>query len=377
VKILVLNYEYPPVGGGGGRACADLCRELVSRGHEIRVITSHAVGLPYEEEIDGYLVIRTPTGRKDYSIASFVSMTRFVLSGFLPGRRQIRNWKPDVLHVHFAVPTGVLGWLLSNLTDVPYVLTAHLGDVPGGVPSKTERWFRYLLPFTPPIWKKASTVIAVSRFTKSLAHKHYDVPIEVIPNGTRLIHKENDPSDVIIHDPPVVAFAGRFQPQKNLSVLVDSLANLRDLKWRCWLIGDGPQRQYLEDLIERRDLRERFQVTGWIDSDEVLDLLGESDILAMPSLSEGLPVVGIHALAQGTAIVANEAGGLVDLVEDGVNGRLCRIGDEVCFQDGLRWCLENGDRLRRLKQASRTIAERFDIARIAVRYESVFQEASN
>jgi glycosyltransferase involved in cell wall biosynthesis len=377
VKILVLNYEYPPVGGGGGRACADLCRELVARGNEIRVITSHAVGLPFEEEIDGYRVTRMPTGRVDYSIASFVSMARFILSGFFPGLRAIRKWKPDILHVHFAVPTGVLGWVLSKLSGVPYVLTAHLGDVPGGVPSKTERWFRYLRPFTPPIWKRASAVIAVSRYTKTLAQENYEVSIRVIPNGTRIALKEDDPSRVTLQDPPTVVFAGRFQPQKNLTVLVDSLAQLQELDWRCLLIGDGPQRQTLEELIEKWSLGKRIQITGWIDSDEVWDLLGEGDILAMPSLSEGLPVVGIHALAQGTAIVAYEAGGLIDLVEDGVNGRICQIGDQECFRDGLRWCLEDGDRLRALKQASRKIAEQFDIARIAQQYERVFHEASN
>ena len=66
-----------------------------------------------------------------------------------------REWKPDLIHVHFAVPAGALAWILRRLTGIPYVLTAHLGDVPGGVPEKTGRWFRWIYPFTPPIWKKS------------------------------------------------------------------------------------------------------------------------------------------------------------------------------------------------------------------------------
>ena len=374
MKILVLNYEYPPVGGGGGRACADLCSELVSRGHEIRVLTSHAIDLPEEENLDGYRVIRVPTGRKDYSIASLTSMARFILGGFLPGLKELRNWQPDILHVHFAVPTGVLGWVLSITSGTPYVLTAHLGDVPGGVPSKTKRWFRVVRPFTPPIWNRASAVVAVSQYTKSLAQKQYDVPIEVIPNGTKIPARTRDDIEIDIQDPPVIIFAGRFQPQKNLPVLIQSLSELRDLDWRCKLVGDGPQRQVLEEMIEKDNLGERVQMTGWIESEEVWEQLGKSDILAMPSLSEGLPVVGIHALAQGTAIVANQAGGLVDLVDDGVNGRLCTIGDEECFINGLRWCLEDKVRLRALKQASRKLAEEFDIEQITERYENIFHE---
>lgn len=376
MKILVLNYEYPPVGGGGGRACADLCSELVSRGHEIRVLTSHAHGLPKEEEIHGYRVIRVPTGRRDYSLASLPSMARFILGGFLPGLRELRSWQPDALHVHFAVPTGVLGWALSIGTGVPYVLTAHLGDVPGGAPLKTERWFRIVRPFTPPIWNRASAVVSVSQYTKTLAQKHYDVPIEVIPNGTRIQSRSRDGAKIEIHDPPVIIFAGRFQPQKNLPVLIRALEELKDLEWRCMLVGDGPQRQELEEMIERNTLVERIQMTGWIESEEVWNLLGKSDILAMPSLTEGLPVVGIHALAQGTAIVANQAGGLVDLVEDGLNGRLCPIGDEGCFIEGLRWCLEDSARLKALKQASWKLAENFDIVQIAERYENIFREVA-
>jgi glycosyltransferase involved in cell wall biosynthesis len=218
-------------------------------------------------------------------------------------------------------------------------------------------------------------VVAVSEYTKNLAQEHYKVHIEVIPNGVRLSHLSEDPSDGDIQGPPMIVFAGRFQPQKNLSFLIDTLAKLEKLDWSCRLIGDGPQRTVIEEQIKKYGLGDRIQITGWISSDEVWEMLGESDVLAMPSLSEGLPVVGVHALAQGTAIVANKAGGLIDLVEEGVNGRLCSIGDSDCFEDGLRWCLEDRTRLRELKKSSRKLADRFNIERIAENYERVFLEA--
>ena len=67
--------------------------------------------------------------------------------------------------------------------EVPYVLTAHLGDIPGASPEKTKKWFQYIQPFTPPIWKNAARVIAVSEFSRTMALKSYNVPIDVIPNG--------------------------------------------------------------------------------------------------------------------------------------------------------------------------------------------------
>lgn len=374
MKILVLNYEFPPVGGGGGRASADLCRALVGRGHEIRVITSYAPGLPKVEEKQGYIVLRTPSGRKDPSVATFVSMLGYILGGVLPALREIRTWKPAILHVHFAVPTGVLAWVLSTVTGKPYVLTAHLGDVPGGVPEKTDRWFRWIRWVTPPIWKRAAFRVAVSGSTRDLALQHYAPPITVIPNGVFLPGGE-DRNAVEVGNPPRIIFAGRFQPQKNLIFLIEALSAVRDVAWECVLLGDGPDRERIEAAISSHALGERITLKGWVSSDEVWDRLGRSDVLAMPSLTEGLPVVGIQALAQGVAIVGTQAGGLMEVIRDRENGRLCPIGDAQCFQKSLRWCLEDRDRLSNLKRSSLDLAQRFDIRAIAAEYESLFEAA--
>jgi glycosyltransferase involved in cell wall biosynthesis len=369
-----MNYEFPPVGGGGGRACADLCQALVTRGHEIKVLTSHAKGLPKQESLDGVWVKRVLTGRRSYARASLGSMVAFIVAGFFPGLSILKRWKPDLIHVHFAVPTGVLANVLSKLSHTPYVLTAHLGDVPGGVPEKTDRWFRFVYPFTPRIWKEATALVAVSDYTRELALRHYDVEISVVPNGVKLPEDHRKSEQLQISDPPELIFAGRFQPQKNLLFLVEALGKLRHLPWRCTLIGDGPQRTAIEAKIIQESLTDRVHLPGWIHTDEVWQALSESDLLVMPSLSEGLPVVGVHALAHGLAIVANRAGGLSDLVEDGVNGRLCSVGDEACFVNALHWTLEDPHRLLEFRRASLKKREQYSIDHVADAYEKIFRE---
>jgi glycosyltransferase involved in cell wall biosynthesis len=376
VKILVLNYEFPPVGGGGGRACADLCQALAARGHEIKILTSHAKGLPRQEDLEGIQIRRVFTGRRSYARASLSSMVAFIMNGFFPGLSILKSWKPDIIHVHFAVPTGVLAYFLSKLRHIPYILTTHLGDVPGGVPEKTDRWFRFVYPFTPRIWKAAAGVVAVSEYTRTLALKHYDIDIRVIPNGVRLPEDHRKPDQLQISNPPRMIFAGRFQPQKNLLFLIEALGKITELPWTCTLIGDGPQREAVEAKIRQLGLAGRIHLTGWIHTDEVWQALSESDLLVMPSLSEGLPVVGVHALAHGLAIVANRAGGLSDLVEDGVNGRLCRVGDKACFVDALRFTLESPDRLFEFRRASLMHARRYNIEVVADAYEKIFRERS-
>src|SRR5919106_399093 len=155
MRILVLNHEFPPIGGGGGRAAEDICRGLTKWGHQIKVLTAHLGGLPYEEERDGYAIVRLSSLRTQPYKAGFLSMAAYILVGLWMGRRLIRSFQPEVIHAHFAVPGGALAWALSRLTGIPYVLTIHLGDVPGGVHDKTRDWFRWIYPFTRRIWSDA------------------------------------------------------------------------------------------------------------------------------------------------------------------------------------------------------------------------------
>ncbi|MBU0510995.1 MAG: glycosyltransferase family 4 protein, partial [Chloroflexi bacterium] len=362
MRIIVLVYEFPPVGGGGGRVAEDVCRGFVQRGHEVLVLTAHLKGLPRRENRDGIEIVRILSGRRLPFKAGFGAMLGYILAGFGAGWRIIRAWKPDIIHVHFAVPSGALALPLSRLTGVPYILTAHLGDVPGGVPDKTDRWFRWVFPFTLPIWKSAAQVCAVSEFTRDLAKQSYDVDIQVIPNGVDL--NLLDPGEIQAATPPRLMYAGRFVTQKNPVQIIRTLGALRDLPWNCVMVGDGPLRPEIEAEIERQGILDRVTLTGWVTPDKVIGWFARSDILFMPSLSEGLPVVGVQALAMGLAIVAGRAGGFVDLVEPGVNGYLLDGNSSAAGVEELRQLLSSPQQLEAFRKASRRIARRFDIREV-------------
>lgn len=372
MRILVLNHEFPPVGGGGGRAAESICQALAKRGHEIKVLTSHFKDLPREEQRDGYDIIRIPTLRTQPFRASFLSMVIYVLSGLWAGLRLVRLFRPDVIHVHFAVPAGALAWMLCKLTRVPYVLTAHLGDVPGGVPEKTNDWFRWIFPTTRWIWRDASARVAVSEYTRSLALKHYNEEVLVIPNGID-VGGDNSTS-IRVNNPPVIVFAGRFMEQKSPLQVIRTLNEIKDIPWKCVMIGDGPLMPDVKKSISELGLGDRFILTGWITPDEVMKQFERSDILFMPSLSEGLPVVGVQALSKGLAIVASRVGGFVDLVDENQNGYLIETGNTEGFKTRLQEMLENPSRLLSLRQASLKKANSFEITQIAEQYEKIFME---
>jgi glycosyltransferase involved in cell wall biosynthesis len=296
----------------------------------------------------------------------------YVLAGLWAGYRLIKLWQPDVIHVHFAVPAGALAWMLSKLTGVPYVMTIHLGDVPGGVPEKTGRWFRWVMPFTHLIWRDAKRVVAVSAFTRRLALEHYRREIEVIPNGVDLTLLR--PAEIRVQKPPRIAFAGRLIQQKNPLQIVRTLAELKDLPWQCVIIGDGPLRPDVQQAVAECGLQERFTLTGWITPEAVLDWFDRSDILFMPSLSEGMSVVGVQALAKGLAMVVSNIGGFVDIVEERENGYLVELSDSSRFPIVMRELLSDAARLERFRHASLKKALKFDSVPIAKRYEQILLE---
>jgi len=370
MRILVLNHEFPPIGGGGGRAAEDICRTLAKRGYEIKVLTAYIRGLSREEERDGYQVIRLPSLRAQAYKAGFLSMVVYVLAGLWTGRRLLSSFKPEVIHAHFAVPAGALAWALSRMTGIPYILTIHLGDVPGGVPEKTGGWFQWVYPFTRPIWRDANRIIAVSEFTRQLALKKYDVKIQVIHNGVDLSTEQ--PHLVHLNQPPRIVFAGRFMAQKNPLQVVQTLNGLKQLQWQCVMIGDGSLMQDVKRAVAESGLEDRFHFTGWIDPRDVLDWFDRSDILFMPSRSEGLPVVGVQALAKGLAIVASQVGGFVDLVDHGKNGYLIQREEVARFSASLLGLLSDSDRLISFRKASLEKAKCFEINQVVREYENVF-----
>lgn len=375
MRVLVLCHEYPPIGGGGGRVAQDICAGLAARGHDVRLVTAAYKGLPREENQNGVIIHRLNSGRKQEFRAGLGAMAGYLLAALPFCLKRMRAWKPDVIHVHFAVPAGALGLALKILSGVPYVITAHLGDVPGGVPEKTGKWFRFLYPFTPPIWRGAAAVCAVSSFTAHLAEEAYPgVTPVVIPNGVDTA--EYDPGTITVHEPPRVAFAGRFVEQKNPAGVIHALNEVKDLPWTCVMAGDGALRPDVQALAEHFGLGGRVSFPGWLTPAEVKAQFAGSDILFLPSLSEGLPVVGVQGMAMGLALLLSRAGGNPDLVDPPRNGRLFDPQDTAGFASALRAWLTDPDELLAARKASREMARTFSLDQIVAKYEEVLTNAS-
>jgi glycosyltransferase involved in cell wall biosynthesis len=324
--------------------------------------------------LGGVDVCRTASLRLREDTCTVPEMGLYCATSLLPTLRHVATWKPDVMHAHFAMPTGLLAWTVHRLTAVPYALTAHLGDVPGGVPAQTDRLFRIVAPLARCVWAGAAACTAVSSFVQELAERAYHRPVTRILNGIDLRKSETPHSRSEI---PHLVFLGRFNPQKNAPFLIDALSRLRDLEWRLTMIGEGPDRGLVSERIAQHGLGDRVRLLGWLAAPEVQTALSAADILCLPSLSEGLPVAAIEALAHGLAIAGSDIPGLRDVLRPGVNGLAAPVNDVAAFAEILRSLVRDRALLATMQRASLELVRAFDLREVVEAYERILTAAAS
>ena len=164
--------------------------------------------------------------------------------------------------------------------------------------------------------------------------------------------------------------------QKNPVFLIEALAKLPRRDWHLTIVGDGPLLPAVRESIEAHRLVASVTLAGWLAASAVQQALSASDILLMPSLSEGLPVAAIEALKYGLAIVASDIPGMRDVLESGVNGYTFPLGDSAVFAQRLNSLLSSEQKLVAMQRASREKARAFDLTAITDAYERTLHVAA-
>lgn len=376
MRILLVNYEYPPLGGGAGQATASLAREFAASGHEPRVLTSRFAGQPDFEEIAGVQIQRVPVVRRRADRCTPPEMLTFLFSACVAALGRVRAWQPEVVITFFGIPSGPVGLLLRVTDRVPYLVSLRGGDVPGFQPYDLALFHRLLGPVIRLLWRKAHRVVANSTGLQTLARRFApELPIATIPNGVDS-QRFRPPSTLAHNLHPRMLFVGRLVFQKGLDVLFRALAQLPpDLAWQLEIIGDGDLRGPLEAEARRLGLAEKITFAGWCERDVIAARYRHADLFVFPSRDEGMSNVVLEAMASGLPILATAIAGNEELVRDGENGVLVPPDDAPALTTALARLLAAPAQLPALGRASRTRVEReYTWARVAASYLEILRE---
>ena len=349
----MLNYEYPPLGGGAGNANHYLLKELSKvKGLEIDLVTSSADNKFEIEKFSSDITIyKLDVSKKDVHFWRQKEIVSWLFKAYSLSRKLVRDNKYDYCHCWFGFPCGLVGMLLG----IPYLVALRGSDVPG-YNKRFGLQYVFLKPLIKKIWSKADKVVANSDDLKDLASLTSDVKIDVIPNGV----------DVSEFKAGGGAFkgklvsTGRLIPRKGYDYLIKALSKVDGFE--LTLIGEGNQTDELKALVLELGVKVNF--IGYVEHSRIAEEYRKADVFVMPSLNEGLSNSLLEAMSCGLPVIVTDTGGVKDLIDG--NGFIVEKESSLSIVDALKKL--NAENVREMGARSRKIAEKMSWGSVADKY---------
>ena len=378
MKVLFLNYEYPPLGGGAANATAYILGEYSKIFDlEVDLVTSSIDGEYHLEKIGENISIhRLPIGKnknnlhfqsqKDLLVYSWKAYffsrklagknspphqwgeKKYIDKNFDYSKIDNQHWcggKYDLSHSFFTIPCGFISLLLMWQFKIPYIISLRGSDVPG-YSDRFSFLYGFIKPLVRLIWKKSFAVVSNSQGLKELAFKtNSKQEIGVIYNGTDIsdfIPKpEKRPADKII----ITVGASRITARKGINYLLEAMKKLSSEYPNIFLraMGDGNEKENLEKMAKELGLEKNVEFIGRVPRENTAPYYQEASIFVLPSLNEGMSNAMLEALSSGLPLIATDTGGTRELLEDGINGFIIKMKDSQDLADKIEILIKDGD----------------------------------
>jgi phosphatidyl-myo-inositol dimannoside synthase len=402
LRIICPTYWYPQHANDTQATYVhDINRHLVRRGHSVTVVTPGDPSLPRSDMFDGVKIVRFPLelppdltyGRVAQSRVSWlgkfarvVVMAHYMEAQHRAILAEVREHGADVIHAHWAIPTGPAAVLAARKLHLPSVITMHGGDVyvnPEQGYDFPTRW--YVRPALRWTLRHAGALTAITDDCRQHALRAGAPPehIRLVFNGTdlRRFSPETNGSPGDSRYGPHMIFACRqLFPRKGIRFLLEAAAALKpqfpDLK--VVLAGDGFERPELARLATELGIASDVTFLGWVPNAELPQYYRAAAVSVIPSLEEGFGIPAAEAMGCEVAVVASDAGGLPEVVENGVTGLVVPRGDAQALAHAIGSLLADPQRRRLMGQAGRERALRlFDWDRSAEQFEEIYREIAS
>ena len=366
MRILMLNYEYPPLGGGASPVTKSLAKKLGKFGHQVDIVTMGFKNLAkIQKESENVTVYRVSCIRKSKEICHSHEMLSFLPSALAISSGLIKKNRYDILHSHFIIPTGIISYLLNKIYSIPYAVTIHGSDVPGYNPDR----FNIMHKIVSPLWKKivsnASLIISPSNYLAKMVKLRYPyAKVIVIPYGIdydKFNHKRKKEKRILL--------TSRLFRRKGMQYFLGALKKA-NTSWKTSIAGEGPYKKRLVEIARKNKLDVNF--LGWVTGSKFKELLERSEIYIFPSSHDNCPVALQEAMASGCAIIASRYSGTGEII-DGA-GIKVDPKDTEDFANKLGMLIKHPKLRRTLQRKSREKTElEYDWKRIVKKYMKAFQ----
>jgi glycosyltransferase involved in cell wall biosynthesis len=371
----MLNYEFPPIGGGAAYAHLSLLKEYAGNSElVIDVLTSGPEPGFFEQKFsENVTIYKVGVHKKDLHFWRKAEVIEWLVKAKSHYRRLLRENDYDLVHAFFGFPTG---WLCYRTAGkLPYVISLRGSDVPGEH-ARLKTDYKILSPVFKGIWKKAAALVACSEGLKRRALRFLpSVAIDVIPNGVDL--ERFGPAEAAQRGEVLkLLTVGRLSVTKRVEMLIEAVGilNKSDRKVHFSIVGGGAMEQELRQVVLKDDLGDIIELTGRIESEQMPRIYRQHDIFISSSMQEGMSNAMLEAMASGLPIIATDCEGLEELIAD--NGVVVDKADAESLAREIIGLADDEQRYQRTCAEAREKAETFSWENTASLYVEIYNRIS-
>jgi glycogen(starch) synthase len=397
MRVLMLSWEYPPVVVGGlGRHVHAVATRLVAQGHEVVVLCRRETGTDAsthpttDVEIDGVRLISVaedpPHLAFEHDLVGWTLAMGHAMAR--AGTRLLRTWRPDVVHAHDWLVAHPAIALAEN-AEVPLVATIHATEA-----GRHAGWLSH--PLNQQVhsvewWlaNRADSVITCSSAMRTEVSDLFELPADEIsvihngiePRGWRVSQRRvaEARADFAPRNGKLLLFFGRLEYEKGAQDLLAALPRIRRAHpgTRVVVAGKGRHLPILVEQARKLRIRRAVDFVGHLSDRDLVAAMGAADVVVLPSRYEPFGIAALEAAAAGAPLVASTAGGLGEMVTDGVTGVSFTPGDVAELTTAVHTVLDDpAAARRRAKTARGRLAADFDWTQIAAETVAAYANAT-
>lgn len=371
MKIVIVCY---PTFGGSGVVATELGLYLSKKGHEIHFITyKQPVRIQNLTPLLHFHEVHVPS----YDLFKYQPYELALSSKIVD---VVKKFQIALLHVHYAIPHAYAAYMGKKMLEdegikIPMITTLHGTDI--------------TLVGSHPFYKKAvqfsinhsEYVTAVSQSLKEDTERLFDITsnIQVIPNfiDRDKINFKNVPCEkgqIAPDDQLIITHISNFRPLKRIMDILKTFKKVSEkLNVKLLMVGDGPEKERAMRYCRAQSMEDSVLFLGR--SNQIDEILCFSDLFLLPSEQESFGLAALEAMVHGVPVVCSDVGGLPEVIEEGVSGYLCPLGDVDAMANRAIHILEDPERHKRFKRQAYESSKKFDIDKVITHYESLYQKA--
>jgi phosphatidyl-myo-inositol dimannoside synthase len=372
MRILILDNEFPPLGGGTGVVNYHLLQEFAGYTDvSVDLVTSCRSGKNFQTEqfASRIKIYKVPVDNQNIHHSTNRELIRYSWRGLRQCQKLLQEFTYNLSFAFAGVPAGVMSYMLKLRYGLPYLVSLQGPDVPG-----FEARYRNLYPFLKPIlrqvWRQAAVVTAISLEHQRLAHKTLnDINIPIIYNG---VDTEMFYPGTHGHESINILCVGRLIERKGQHYLLRAFASLSqglpDYYLQLTLAGTGDAETGLKTLAGQLGIADQVNFAGFIPHLTMPQIYQGADIFVLPSQAEGMSIALLEAMASGLPVIVTDTGGTQELISPGENGFVVGWAGLEELEQALKQLIQNKALRKSMGAAGRKVALRFSWANVAKQY---------